>query len=68
MKIGTRIRTKIADEDTDAAGRRRVIPAGSLGTVGPCDDSGLYDITWDSGAWTRWTAEELARDAEQVPA
>lgn len=61
---GSRLRSKIDDEDTDERGRRRLIPIGSEGTVQPHDGGELYDIAWDNGGWTRWTLDELARDAE----
>lgn len=69
---GQRIITKIADEDTDDDGTRRVIPIGTAGTVNSVshtDQDGVtyYNIFWDNGAWTIWSTAEIARDAEAAP-
>lgn len=64
-RVGDRIRTRIGDADTDELGNLRLIPSGSEGKVVGFDGE-LYDIAWDNGGWTRWTAEELAEDGERT--
>lgn len=65
-----RIRTKIEDYDDDD-GRERKIPIGMIGivqasadNVTKADNDTLFDILWENGGWTRWTANELRRDAD----
>lgn len=65
MKLGTKIRTKVRDEDTGPRGGRRIIKIGTEGVISGFDGE-LHDIVWSNGAWTRWTAEELARGADIV--
>lgn len=63
---GTRIRTRIDDEDTDSRGERRAIPAGTCGTIIHVAEGvgEVYDIVWDNGGWTSWDLQELRDDAE----
>ena len=58
-----RIRTRIVDGDTDEHGEYREIPIGTIGTVADFDGE-FYDITWENGAWTRWTPDEVLADAD----
>ena len=67
--VGKRVRTKIEDCDTDENSNERKIPIGTEGLVNDLnhvDIDGVpsFDIFWDNGGWTIWTADELARDAE----
>lgn len=66
---GMRVRTLVTDIDLDEVNRERLIPIGTLGTITTVERDGddgdmMHDIAWDNGAWTRWTASELAKDAE----
>jgi hypothetical protein len=61
---GSWITTRVEDCDTDHHGVERTIPRGTRGTIISYDFTAqLYDILWSNGAWTRWTADEIADDA-----
>lgn len=65
VPLGSRIRTKVPDCDTDEHGDERTIPAGTVGEVVGFDGE-LHDISWEGGGWTRWTEAEIAQDAERL--
>lgn len=61
-----RIRTRVEDCDTDEHGELRLIPPGTIGTVVGWNGE-LYDISWENGAWTCWTPDEILADADILP-
>jgi len=69
--LDSRVKALKPDMDHDEEDRERPIAIGTLGTVARLNHvsgkgENVYDVFWDSGAWTVYSESEVASDLELV--